>query len=334
MGLIVVFALAGLGYVLYEQTAVKPDTVSLALGFTPNGGDAPIYYGLESGIYRQNGINLSIIPEASHVAGISALVAGDVDFAVVSPAAVVDYVAHNNSTDIVIVASKFAKSDLAVVFNNASISQVSDLNGKAGAMLSPALGDVSGDFHLFATTNGLNVSSMDLQYGSVTTSDDLLLSGKVQFIVVAIQNLPVVQATGAAEGLKLGAFVMADYGVASAGDSLATTRSMIQQHPDIVRAFVQATMQSMVSAYSNQEQAVSDLVRDNPQLNQTSNLQAYQILLRYCSIDPQGLTSPLQYGWMDPQYMQQTVDNEIVANNLGAAINATTLYTNQFVEPP
>ena len=331
---IVIFVLSGIGYVLYEQTAIAPNTIKLALGFTPNGEYAPVYYGVARGIYRQHGVNLTVIPESSHTGAISSLVAGGVDFALVSPKEVVDYAAHNNAADLVMVASAYARDDLAVVYNAASITSISDLEGKSGAMLSPAAGSIRGAFGLFAEANHLNVSSMNLQYDTVTTSDDLLLSGSVQFIVVAIQNLGEVQAAGYSKGLTFGYFVMSERGFVSAGDALVTTRAMVQQHPDVVRDFVDASMQSLVSAYSDQAAAVRDLVTANPQLNETATLKDYQNLLACCSLNPTNQTNPLQYGWMDPRLMQLTVNNEIIADNLNVTLNATSIYTDEFVQQP
>jgi len=331
---IVLVGLSGLAFVLYEQTSIKPSTVSLSLDFTPNPGDAPLFYGVAQGIYKQNHINLTIIPGTSVNAAIASLEAGDVNFALVAPSSVVDYVAKNNVTNIQMVAMEYARGTLVVIYNNASISTISDLNGKSGSMVSPSAGDVMGDFQLFANANGLNTSSMSIQYNPVSTSDDLLLTGKVQFIVASVQNLATVQSAGSTSGLKFGYFAMSDNGFNSAGFAIATTESMIQQNPGVVRDFVEATMQSLVSAYANQTGAVADLVSANPDLNETASLQGYRTLLSCCSMNPGNLTNPLQYGWINPQFMQQTVNNEIIADNLGITLNATTIYTNEFVQQP
>ena len=332
--IIIVVGLSGLGYILYQQTSIKPSTVSLGLDFTPNAGDAPLFYGVAEGIYKANNVNLTIIPGTSVGATVAALEAGKFDFALVSPSSVVDYVANNNVTDIQMVAMEYARSGLVVVFNNASITKISDLDGKSGSMVSPAQGDILGDFKIFAQANNLNVSSMNLQFNPVSTSDQLFLSGKVQFIVVAVNNLGTLRPPAAAAGITLGYFVLADNGLPAAGIAIATTRSMIQQNPNTVRNFVKATMQSLVQAYKNQAAAVADLVKANPQLNQSATLQGYQTLLQTTSIDPTGLSSPLQYGWIDASYMQQTVNTEIVADNLKLTLDATTIYTNQFVQQP
>lgn len=335
--IIVLVALAGIGYVLYEQTSIKPSTVSLQLDFTPNPGDSPLFYGVAQGIFKANDINLTIIPGTSVSAAVAALEANKVDFALVSPPTLVDYVANNHVTNLEMVSMEYNLNSLVVIYNNASITSLSGLNGKAGSMVSPTQGDVLGDFTQFADANGLNVTSMSLQFNPVSTSDDLLLAGKVQFIVASIQNLGTVVPAGQSEGMSFGYFVMAGHGLNSAGIAIATTTQMVQSNPSLVQSFVKAIDQSLVQGYENPSVAVTDLVNANPQLNYSSSLTAYEQLLSCCSINPGNLTSYVQYGWISPTFMQQTVNTEIIADNLTAVLptlNATTLYTDQFVQQP
>lgn len=332
--LIIVVALSGLGYVIYEQTAVKPNTVTLALDFSPNSADAPLYYGLSQGIYQQNGINLTILPGTSVYNAVVSLEAGQVDFAKIDPSSLVAFKAASNFTDIRVVALTYERSQVAVIYNNATISNVSDLEGKSGSMLGPSQGDIWGYFQLFASANGLNTSSMNIQYNTPSTSFGLLVTGKVQFIVSVVQVFATLEGTAASNGVHLGYFPLADHGLPSAGVGIATTQKMIDEQPAIVTSFVKATMESFVDAYSNQAAAVGDLVKLNPQLNETTSLVGFQELLACCAVNPSNLTDPLQYGWMDPHFMQQTVNTEIAAANLGISLDATLIYTNAFVKQP
>lgn len=330
---ILAVGLAGLGVVLYQQTVIAPSSVSLQLDYSPGPSHAPYYYGVQEGIYKQNGINLTIIPGTTVSAGLAALEAGKVDFDISDPANLVLFMSNNNASNIRIVALLYQRNFAAVVYNEANISTPADLNDKAGAELNPATSAFGGVFSLFARANDLNTSSMNIQYVQASQTASLLLEGKVQFIVTTIQELPTVQAL-ASPGQKFGAFDVADYGVQMAGFGIVTTEQIIQQNPGLVQKFVNATMHSFVATYANPTTAIADLVDKNPQLNQTVTMQGYQLITGCCMLNPGNLTNPLQFGWINPQFMQQTVDNAEASFNLKTSINATSIYTDQFVQEP
>lgn len=332
--ILVVIALSGLAIVLNNQTSIKPNSVSLETDFSPNSQDAPYWYGMAQGIYKQNNVNLTVIPGTSVDNAIAALVAGKVDFAEAQLSDVLSYAVNNNASNIKMVALVYEKSTVTIVYNSATIKSLSDLDGKTGSMVSPTSGTIAATFTLFAKANNLNVSSMNIEYNPVATSDDLLLEGKVQFIVVALANYNNVQATGETEGLNFGYFVMADYGLNETGFGIVTTDTMIQQNPGIVSSFVKATMQSYVSAYSNPTEAITDLVNANPTLNYTSTLEGFKQVIACCAVNATTLSNPLQYGWMNPQFMQQSFTIAETAANLSTNISPTSLYTNQFVQQP
>jgi len=331
---IVLVVLGSLAYVVYEQTTTQPKTVKLILDVSPGPSHAPYYYGLAQGTYKHNGINLTILAGTTVSAGLAALETGSADFAVSDPNNVVLFASRNNATDLKMVALTYEKNFAAVIYNNASIRSPADLNGKSGMMPNPATSALSGMFSLFARANGLNVSSMNVQYAPVSTAASYLLQGKVQFIVTTVQNLPSYNSLGASAGLKFGAFDMPSYGVTMAGFAIVTTQKMITDNPDIVKDFVKATMDSFVAAYSNPSQAVSDLVKSNPQINESTALAGFEADIQCCMLNPSGLSSPLQYGWMDSQLMQGTVSNVETAFGLGNSLNATSIYTNEYVQSP
>ena len=182
----------------------------------------------------------------------ASLEAGKVNFAVSDPSSLILFAKNSNATDLRMVSLSFQKNFVAVLYNNATISKPSDLEGKTGAMASPTTSSLSALFSLFLKANNLNKSSMSITYTSGSTeTGDLLLEGKVQFVVATIDTLPTYQAEAAGTGLKFGAFVMFDYGVQLAGYGLVTSEAMIQQQPALVQAMVNATDESFIQSIDN-----------------------------------------------------------------------------------
>lgn len=307
----------------------------MVLENTPQARDAPLYYGIQQGYYAQNGIDLTINTLANTQLGLSALEEGKVDFAISDPSNLVLFSNSGNLTNLRMVSLNYQKNTVAVIYNNATISKPSDLNGKAGAMANPSTSSLSALWGLFVKANNLNTSSMQITYASgMTETGSLLLTGKVQFVVTTNENLPTYNQEGAASGLKFGAFLMANYGVQLSGFALVTTESLIQQQPGLVQSMVNATDESFVKAVESPQAAINALVDANPQLNATTTLIGFQLTLGCCTLNVTALTHPLQYGWFDPDTIQQTITNVEMAENITTSLPATNFYTDAFVQQP
>lgn len=265
----------------------------------------------------------------------SALEAGKVDFAVSDASSLILFAKNSNATNLRMITLVYQKNFVAVIYNNATISKPSDLNGKSGAMASPKSSSLSALWSLFVKANNLNASSMHITYttGSTETAD-LLLEGKVQFVVASIDKLPTYNQEAVGTGLKFGAFVMVNYGVQLTGYALVTTQAIIQQQPNLVQEMVNATDESLIKSIENPAAAAAALVDYNPQLNATTSQITFGLIAECCTVNVSGLTNPLQYGWFNPAAVQQTVTNVAVAENITSTLNATNYYTDAFSQQP
>jgi NitT/TauT family transport system substrate-binding protein len=334
MIVIIVIAVSAVGVAYYETTQTTVNNVKFSLGFPASYFAAPHYYGLDLGYYKQNGINVTILPGTSGTAAITAVSTGQVDFALTDAAGLTYALLKSNITNVRIVAITFPKSFLGVLYDKADISTISDLNGKAGGAANPATSISTKLFLAVAKLNGLNVSSMKMQYGSQVATEPLVATGQADFVVGAAHDLAVLSVAAAKKGILLGFFPFSQYGVDNYGEVLISSTSMIQDHSSVVQGFVKATLQSLTAAILDPQSAVHSLVKYQSQLNETQMLQGWKIDVACCLQNVTANTDPLVFGYVSPQRMQQTVANVFLGLGVAQSIQATSLYTDAYTSPP
>jgi NitT/TauT family transport system substrate-binding protein len=323
---------AGSGYLLYTGISAPENSASLLLEVSPSLFHAPYYYGIDQGYYKSQDINLTILAGTGTTAAISNVAAGKADFALADTAGLVLALHNSNITNVRVIAMIFESSFFSIIYNKAQISSLSDLQGKTGEGGTSAASTITQVFFLLAKVNHLNISSINMEYGSGSVAQAQLASGKVQFELNSAHNLPLLQAAASENGVSLGEFPFAQNGINIYGEALITNTQTIQNDPDLVQRMVRASMQSVISAIEHPADAIASLVKAQPQVNSTLSLAGWNIDVSCCMRNVTTVSDPLQYGWIDPQRMQQTV-NLIVAGLALQPINASSLYTDAFTKP-
>ena len=330
--IIVVAGAAGaLAYVEFPPATAH--SASFMLDFVPAGFHGLFYYGLDHGLYSASGLDLTILPGSGSLSTISAVAAGKADFGFVDAGVLAYSAVTANVSNVRIVAMVFQTIPYAIIYNTAKVSKFSDLAGKTMGT-TPGSGGVK-VFAVLAKLNGVNFSSITPVYASAATYNSLVALGRVDFIVGTVNRFPELQPLAKQNGVTLGEFPFASYGLDLYGNALVTTTSMIQSHPDIVKEFVEASLESVQDAAKDPAAAVASVVKYNPQLNYTLSLVDFKAEVAFTLPPAVNTTSnPLTLGWTDYTRMQFTAEKVLEGYGVGAGFNATSIYTNQFVAEP
>jgi len=220
---VVILVVAAGAYLAYRDSVVPASKTTLSLESAPNAYDAPIYYGLQQGLFANQGLNVTLESGKETAGTIANVASGSVEFGLADTPGMIFALANANITNVRIVAILYQENFYAVFYNKATISSVSDLEGKSGALNDPSISTLTPLFDLFARTNGLNVSSINLQYSTSSLFTYLVAQGKVDFTTNKIHNLPAVQAVAKENGIQIGAFLLSKYGLDTYGEALLTT---------------------------------------------------------------------------------------------------------------
>ncbi len=236
-----------------------PEKTNLTVAINPSTQFAPLYYGIQEGIFEEHGLKLEITPQTDIAAIVSGLASGtyDVGFATIV------HVVTANSNGIPIRAISSIEGQiqadddgtLTIASAESGITDFAGLEGKRVATIGLSSHNTLTMWEL-ADRAGADTSSIELvqlPFGQMAAALD---SGDVD---AAIMQWPFAAEALAAGGVELG-YNNRELFVDTATTLFNTSQSFIDQNPNTVRAFADAMTESILGATENPDVAKAALV--------------------------------------------------------------------------
>lgn len=236
-----------------------PEKSTLTVAINPSTQFAPLYYGIEEGIFEEHGLELEIVPQTDIAGIVSGIASGTYD---VGFATIVHVVTANaNGIPIRAISSIEgqiqADDDGTVTIASAAsgITDFADLEGKRVATVGLSSHNTLTMWEL-ADRAGADTDSIELvqlPFGQMAAA---LASGDVD---AAIMQWPFAAEALAAGGVELG-FNNRELFVDTATTLFNTSQSFIDQNPNTVEAFNAAMTESILGATEDPDTAKAALV--------------------------------------------------------------------------
>lgn len=274
----------------------------ITVSINPSSQFAPMFLGIESGIFADHGLELEIVPQTDVAAILSGVSSGQYDFGFATVVHVVN--ANLNNIPIRAVTSiegQLSKDDEGTTLMagpDSGIDSVADLEGKTMATIGLSSSNTLTTWGL-ADKAGIDPKSIELvqmPFGQMPTA---LASGDVD---AAVLVWPFV-----GEALDNGSTVLAynnqDFFAETAITLMNTSQQYIDENPEIVQAFSDAMIESQQAATADEKAAKAALVKglgitaaeaENARWNVGGepylNLKAFEtvqdMLINYADVDP------------------------------------------------
>ena len=338
IGIPVVLIIVIVGAFLFYQrsTATAPTahgpqkltTMTLALDWTPNTNHTGIYVALAKGWYRDEGIDLKLLPYSSNVSpdvlvssgkadvGISATEGVVADAAVGQPVVSIAAIIQHNTSALVTLASS-------------GLTRPRMLDGKIyGAFGAPYENAVVGE--IIKHDGGKGV------FKSVTLTVDAmqaLESHRIDFVWV-FEGWENIQAQRS--GVKLNVFPITDYGVADYyTPTIITGPAEMKRKPDLLHRFMVATERGYEYARTHVQESAQILLQEAPKGTFPDPglvMDSQQFLSpRYADVGRKwGLQDAVAWHGY-PQFMLDSGGIDDASGKPIRSMNFDTLYTNQFL---
>jgi ABC-type nitrate/sulfonate/bicarbonate transport system substrate-binding protein len=306
--------------------------VKLALDWTPNTNHTGIYVALEKGWYRQEGIDLTLLPYSSSIAPEQLVGTGQADFGISFTEGVTS--ARAAGEPVVSIAAIIQHNTSALIsLKSSGLDTIAKLAGKhyvgfGAPYEQPVISQV-------LSCGGASNTS----FQNVTTALDpiaALKSGQFDFAWV-FMGWEGIEAER--QGLDLNVFPLLDYCMPDYySPVIITNQQLISQHGDVIARFLKATAEGYTYAIAHPEDAANLLMQaapagtfDDKQLVYES--QAY-LSPRY-SADTSCWGSQTLEKWTDYPRFMYTHSALLDVNNqpLTRPPNYAAAFTNQFLPP-
>src|SRR6201993_149069 len=245
-----------------EKTKETPITVRL--DFLVGGNHAPWFVAWDKGFYAKRGLNVTIQPGTGSADTIRTIASGgaDVGFANVSTA----IVGRSRATPIVTVAQLGYIAVTVLSREESDVKTLKDLEGKSWAIspgqaqwfLLPAL----------ARINNLDFKSIKIEETAPPLQPAALVARKADFITMfRASNDEVAEMAATKQGIRLRRIHMRDSGLDIYGSALIAKEEDIKRRPEMIRAYVEGTMEGLRYTRDHQEEALGILLKLKPELD-------------------------------------------------------------------
>jgi len=249
--LIIILLLGTVALTACRQEAVseEPEVIAtpLTLGYIPNIQFAPIYVAVEKGYFLDAGFDVSI--EYGNESDAVALIgAGDQLFAIASGEQVL--LARAQGLPVTYVAAWYQQYPVGVVsLKDAGVLVPENLAGKSIGI--PGLYGAS-YIGLRALLSAADLTEEDVELLSIGYNQvESLATGQVDSAVIYLANEPVVLRS---EGYDVNVIQASDY-LRLVANGLVTNETMLNEHPEQVRAFIGALLKGIADTLADPDEA-------------------------------------------------------------------------------
>jgi NitT/TauT family transport system substrate-binding protein len=296
-------------------TIMRPDAASaqsapgsltkvvFSLDFIPLGRHAPWYAAIAEGFFKDEGLDVSIIPSQGGAQVIQNVASGTANLGFMGVPEVA--IARSTGAPIKMVAVDYQKQPIAVfsLQSGANVTTPKQLEGLT-------LGSGSGSFtpkilQGFMAGKGLDPTTLHVADIAPPARPSALLTKQVPSIETFIMGKPGL--TAAAEGVheKLQTFIPADNGLQLYSNGIGVTEQYLSQNPQVVRGFVRAAMKGWKFALDNPAKAAQDELQYVPSLK-PEGIASELNIVRDLVVTPD--TQQHGFGWFDPAQIKANVD--------------------------
>jgi NitT/TauT family transport system substrate-binding protein len=312
-------ALAALPQAASAQTL---DKVSFGTNWVAQAEHGGFFQAVADGTYKKYGLDVTIIPGGPNVNNRILMISAKIDF-FMSANSLQTFDAVANSIPTVAVASMFQKDPQVLLAHpDQGVEKFEDLK-KLTLFVSNE--GVASYFQWMKRDFGFN----EKQVKPYTFNPQPFLADKKSAMQGYVTSEP--YAVEKAGKFKPKIFLLADLGFGSYSTLIETRRDMIEQKPDVVQRFVNASITGWYNyLYGDNSAANARIKRDNPEMS--DELIAYSIAkMKEYGIVDSGDSLKLGIGAMTDERMKSFFDKMVAVGVVKGNIDYKKAYTLRFV---
>ena len=291
-----------LGAALFAGAASAEDTtIKFKLGWTTQGSDAAFFYAKDNGYFKEEGLNVTIMPSKGTADAIRTVVTGGAEFGFID---IPSLVAAGGAGSVVkIVAANYQKPPYCVfsIDNGANIDGAKKLAGLE-------LGSSSASFmpkiwQAIMEMNGVDSKTMKIVNIDAPARVPMLASRKVQSIDLFLMSEPSIK-RAITDGKPVCLFA-GDLGLEIYANSIGVHEDFLKKDPEVVKKFVRAALRGWKYTFEHPDEAAQVELQYVKALDPKIIVEEIEILRRV-AITPE--VQKNGYGSMTLERMKTTVD--------------------------
>ena len=305
----------GIGVSMFATGAMADTTdISLRLPWLLNVQGAGYVMAKEKGFYEEVGLNVEIVPGGPNLNSTALVATGANTFGTNDVNGII--MGQNQGMDLVMVAACFQRHPAGVIsLAEDNINEPADLVGKTLAYTEGGPWTLT---KAMLAKAGVSLEDIELV---VSPSTELLINRNVDAKTGFTVNEPIAVELA---GLPTSVMLPSDFGIETYAEVIFTTRDFAENNPEIVAAFVEASIRGYEYAYANKEETVQTVTSINNQLDPVQQTEQLSRQESYVFTD-----APLCD--LDGAVVASTMDVLKEFAGLETDLDPSTLYTTEFL---
>ncbi|MBI3436062.1 MAG: ABC transporter substrate-binding protein [Proteobacteria bacterium] len=252
------------GVALAQAPAAKKMTdITFSLDFIVLGRHAPFYVAIDKGFFREEGINVNIIPAKGTAQGIQNVESGIAQIGFIDVASLV--VARAQGATVKVVSVIYQKAPYCF-FSLDPGSNVRSLKDFEGLTVGSHAGSyISNIAKAMMRKNGLDPNKLTVESIEPSARIAMLATRKVPAIDFFVITKPAMER--AVKDARVVTFLFADHGLDLYSNGIGAKESFLKENPDVMKGFVQAALKGYQYSFKHPREAAEIIQKHAKALN-------------------------------------------------------------------
>jgi NitT/TauT family transport system substrate-binding protein len=317
--------LLGVVLALAPVSAGAADNVSFALDWVVNGTHSGYFTAREKGFYRDAGLEVTIARGFGSGDTIKRVAAGSAVIGLADTGAIIAARA-NDDIPVRIVAMIYDRATLGLIYlAESGIKSPKDIEGRAiGRSASGASVNM---FPAFLKVNSIDRGRIREVVVDGATFLPLLMSGQVDAVLEQSINIGKFKRAAAQQKKTAVGMRYSDFGLEAYGNALFVRAPTVQEKPDLVRRFVEASLKGIAYAFDHPAEAIAILRKHHPEVDADAAMDELTTLKEMQTTSEIRRTG---LGHIDRRRMEITRDNITPALALKRMVPVEEIYVTGF----
>src|SRR5262249_50256561 len=229
----------------------KLTDITFSLDFITLGRHAPFYVAIDKGFYREEGLNVNIVPAKGTAQGIQNVESGIAQIGFIDVASLVVARAEGSTVKVVSVIYQKAPFCFFTLDPGANVTTLKQFEGlKVGSNTGSYIINVA---RAMMRKDGLDPSKLTMEIIEPSARIAMLATRKIPAIDFFIITKPAMER--AVTDAKVVTFLFADHGLDLYSNGIGATEKYLKENPDAVKGFVRATLRAYQYSFAHKEEA-------------------------------------------------------------------------------
>jgi NitT/TauT family transport system substrate-binding protein len=252
----------------------KLTDITFSLDFITLGRHAPFYVAIDKGYYKEEGLNVNIIPAKGTAQGIQNVESGIAQIGFTDIASLVVARAEGSTVKAVAVIYQKAPFCFFSLDPGANVTKLKDFEGlKVGSNTGSYITNIA---RAMMRKEGLDPNKLQMESIEPSARIAMLATGKIPAIDFFIITKPAMER--AVKDKKVVTFLFADHGLDLYSNGIGAKESYLKEHPDVVKGFVKATLRGYQYAFQHKEEAAEIIQKYAKALNNDITVEELKIV--------------------------------------------------------